>query len=233
MIKRNSLTIFLILITLCVKSQTSRLEFGVHGGINLGSLYGDGVNYYSYNQFKKNFVGGEAGLSFSYRFSKKYSLKTFVQFEQNAIILQDIPLQSRSGYAYGKGDEITKLSYLNVPVTCIRSFGKRIKLNVNGGVFFGYLTRESEITIVKQRYFPPGLPPTYEIFKNQKEFYKSKNFGLSFGAGVSYPISKTMKLDLNLQDCLGLYDVVKAEYSSRSSTKTNSLSLSTGVIFSL
>ena len=94
-------------------------------------------------------------------------------------------LKDHSFYTYGQGDEIIKLSYLNVPITYNRNFGKKSNWNVNGGVFIGYLLREAEITIVKQRFIPPGQPPTHETFKKENDYYRSKNFGITFGVGYS------------------------------------------------
>lgn len=231
--KRGYLSVILIFLVLCAKSQISKLEFGIHSGVNMGSLYGSGTNFYFYNQYKKRFLGVVVGLDFSYRLSKRYSIKTLLQFEQNALILHDLPLKGRSGDVYGQGDEILKLSYLNLPITCNRSFGKKIKLNINGGIFAGFLVRELQITKVKQRFQPPGQPPTDETFKKVTNNYKFLNVGISFGTGVSLPVSNKIKLDINVQDNLGLYDIVKKTNSSRSNTRTNSISFSTGLLISL
>ena len=224
--------IFIFSFLIC-KSQTRRIELGFLGGINGGSLYGPGSDFGFYNQYKKRMVGGVVGLQFKYRFSKRFALKTIFQLEQNGYILSDRTLEDHSGNPYGQGDEISKQSYLNIPLVTEFSFGNKIMFNTNAGLFVGVSIKDIFITKVKQRFIPPGQPPALEIFKQKNYNHNSFNTGISFGTGVVVPLTQKIKLSINLQDNLGLINISNDDQSSDHYIKTNSISFVTGVTYSL
>lgn len=226
----NVIFIFSFLVCAC---QTKKIELGIQGGINLGSVYGSGTDFTYLNQNKKDFFGGIVGLQFKYRLSKNYALKTSIQFEQNAIVLYDITLVDHSFYPYGQGDEIYKQSYINMPIVIERSFGNKIKFNVNGGLFTGILIKDILITKVKQRFIPVGQPPRLEVFKTKKDNHKSINYGLSFGTGVLFPVSQKIKMLISVQNNLGLLNIANEVRSVDYALYTNSTSFLTGLVFSL
>lgn len=230
--KHTIVTLIFVFLFFCCQSQTRTNELGLLGGINLGSFYGTGTNYSFADPYKKNYFGTVAGVQFRYRLNKRYALKTSVQFEENAFYLYNHPLVDHSGYQYGQGDNISKISYINVPFTIERNFGNKIRFNVNAGVFVGFLVDYVFITKVKQRFIPPGQPPTLEIFRtrNQNHNYSKYNFGLSLGGGILIPCTKKINIGLNLQDNAGIFNVANIySYSSPYDIKTNSLSLTTSI----
>ncbi len=231
--KKAILLIVTFFLFLCCKSQTRRTELGLRGGINLGSLFGPGTDYAGLNSYKKNYFSGVVGLQFRYRISKEYALNTFVQFEQNTLYLYNRTLVDHSGYPYGQGDEISKLSYLNIPITVERYFGNKLKFNLNAGLFVGVLVEDIFVTKVKQRFIPAGQPPTLEVFKTKTNNDNLMNFGLSIGAGVSIPVTKKINIGLNFQNNLGLINVTNIYNYSAYNVKTNSISFLTGILFSI
>jgi outer membrane protein with beta-barrel domain len=224
--KHFFLTIVSITFFLFSKSQNNVFEYGLHGGLNLNNAYGTAINK-DYRHFLLGFnLGGHIKINTSSRFG----VKAILQYEQNGWTYRSLTFENNSGTAIGKGDALFKLNYLTLPVLAEYSFGNKVKVNTNAGVFFGVLLNNQIITKIKE----PVPPNENTTTKSKSDYRKATNFGISFGTGVQVPFSSKLGLDVNILDNYGLLNINKPTGSSTSSTiKTNSLSLSFGIVFTL
>jgi opacity protein-like surface antigen len=224
--KHFFLTVISITFFLFSKSQNKAFEYGLHGGLNLNSAYGTAINK-DYKHFLLEFnVGGHIKINTSNRFG----IKAILQYEQNGWAYRSLTFENNSGTALGKGDVLFKLNYLTLPVLAEYSFGNKVKVITSAGVFFRVLLNNQIITKIKE----PVPPNESTTTKSKSDYRKSTNFGIPFGAGVQVPFSSKLKLDVNILDNYGLLNINKPTGSSTNTTiKTNSLSLSFGIIFTL
>lgn len=213
----NFLSIFLFLVSMGQKNKT---EYGISGGLNVNSAYGESVS----KDFKSTLVGFSAGGSIKYNTSKHFGIKALLQYDQNGWAYRSLTLATNTGNLLGKGDILFKLNYLTLPLLAEYSFGNKIKFKTGAGIFLGLLLSNQVITKVKEPYAPNNTPTT----KSRSDYRRSANFGLSFGAGLQIPVSSAVKFDLGLRNNLGLANIYKGD----ATIKTNSFSIQTGFTFS-
>jgi len=210
-----------LLLCCCSKSfsQQSPFTFGIHTGANLNSARGNGFPTGEPN----NNTGLNFGLDLEYKLSQRFSLKAMPQIDRNGWQFRNLLFQGLSpATTLQKGSAVTRLIYLNLPVTANYFFGHRIKYYVGAGAFGGVLLNE-KLTI-NQKVAEGAIIAASGTYTN---YYKRLNFGLSFNAGAQFPLTKTVKLNLGLQENLGLVNIHK----NAGSIRTNSLSCLVGVVF--
>ena len=213
-------TSFLVLFC-CTKSfsQQTRFTFGIHSGGNLNTARGKAFS----NAEPDNNFGLNIGLDVEFKLSKSFSLKAMPQIDRNGwafknLLLPGIPPATN----FQKGSAVTRLIYLNLPVTANHVFGNKIRYHFGAGVFGGVLLNE-KLTI-QQKVTEGALLVASANYTNN---YKRFNFGLAFNAGAQLPLTKSLKLNLGVLENFGLANINKKE----GSIKTNSLSGIIGVVF--
>jgi len=197
-------------------SQQKQFEFGLHSGVNLNSARGN-----AFTGIKPgNLFGVHFGFDIGYKFSEHIGLRAMPQLDQNGWAFRSLyfepslPLQ--------KGDALSRLTYLNLPVTANYSFGRKIEYSLGVGLFGGLLL--DELLIIKP---DKASGSTLTHSSTSSENYKRLNYGLSISAGAQFPFSKRLKLSVAVLDNLGLANINK----TGESIKTNALSAMLGIIF--
>lgn len=200
-------------------SQQKQFEFGLHSGVNLNSARGK-----AFTGLKpENLFGVHFGFDIGYKFSEHVGLKAMPQLDQNgwafrSLYFEGIPPSS----PLQKGDALSRLTYLNLPVTANYLFGRKIEYSLGVGLFGGLLLEE--LLIVRP---DKASGSTLTHNSTSSENYKRLNYGLSICAGAQFPFSKRLKLSVALLDNLGLANINK----TGESIKTNALSAMLGIIF--
>ncbi len=200
-------------------SQQKQFEFGLHSGVNFNSARG-----YAFTGFKPgNLFGVHFGFDIHYKFSENFGVKAMPQIDQNgwahrSLYFEGIP---PSG-PLQKGDALTRLAYLNLPVLATFTTGSRIKFTAGAGFFGGYLLEE--LLVIKA---DKSSGSTLSGSSSSSENYKSYNYGLSFNAGVIFPMSKRLNFQAGMLDNFGLANINK----SGETIKTNALSAMVGMVF--
>lgn len=210
-----------LLLLWCNKSfaQQSRFEFGLHTGLNLNTARGN-----AYTSPKPdNLLGVHFGFDVDYKLSERFRLKAMPQLDVNgwafrSLLFEGIPPDT----VMQKGSAVTRLVYLNLPMTLNYSFGNKIEYNFGVGVFCGLLSDEK--LIINQK-VAPGVVRVRS--SEDTDNYKRFNFGLSISANAKFPISQRLKLNIGLLENLGLANINR----SGERLKTQALSAMCGVIF--
>lgn len=220
--KNIFLSLILLSFFLFSSGQKNTIEFGFQSGLNLNSAYGNAIN----KDYKGVLTGLSIGGHFKVNMTKHFGLKAILSYDQYGWAYRSLTFEDSWGSGLVKGDVLNKLNYLNLPILAEYSFGEKIKFNINGGVFFGYLLNNKMVIIIKE--------PTVSNNESTSDNYKSANFGLSVGAGVQIPVTAKIKFDFGIRNSTGLTNIYTSNTNNNSSIiKTNSFLILAGVVFNI
>ncbi|OUL62083.1 porin family protein [Flavobacterium sp. AJR] len=187
-------------------ANAQEVKFGVKGGINLSTFTGDVENASSKVGFQ---VGGFAEIKLTEKFSIQpellYSLQG-AKFEE-----------SGEGFSYENTD---KFSYLNIPVMAKYYVAEKFSLEAGPQIGF-LLSAKSDFTNTDEFF------GTTSGDEDVKDFYKSIDFGVNFGAGYDF----TENLSAGLRYNLGLSNIAENEEGDNGKIKNSVFSLSVGYKF--
>ena len=158
-----------------------------------------------------------------------FGLKLLLSYDQYGWAYHALTFENNTATGFINADVLFKLNYLNLPVLAEYSFGKKVKINLDGGVFFGVLLN-NEIVTQFQQPIPPGQEATIH---SSSDFRSATNFGIALGFGIQIPISSKVKLNFDLRNNTGLSNVYKSNATNASTIKTNSFSFLGGLTFGI
>ncbi len=223
--KRIFLSLFLFNLLLVCKGQKAKFEYGFQSGLNISSSYGDAFSQVKRGPLTGLHIGGHLKVSKT----ENWGFKFLISYDNIGWIYKSLTIENSAGTGLMNVDISVKHNYLNIPVLAEYTFGKKVKIIVDGGFFLGILLSNKVITEVKEP-IPPNQVPTMESSSSAR---KGTNFGLSLGAGIQIPIASKLTLDFNVRDNLGLTSINKSESSYSVKMKTNTITISAGLSFKL
>ncbi|WP_052354189.1 porin family protein [Flectobacillus major] len=181
--------------------KAQNVSFGPTIGVNSAKISETGAT---------SKTGLSAGVFFNYSSVKSFGLGAQILYSQLG-----------SDFTPGSGVEQVNLNYIQVPVLATYYFGSsqttgswRPKLFA--GPYVGFLLNATN------RNGGDANPSDL--------YYKSSDFGLAFGGGVNYYISKKTWLNLDIKYGLGITDIKK---STTASASNRAFSVNLGVSFPL
>ena len=223
--KRILLSLFLINLILVSKAQKAKIEYGFQSGINISTVYGNGV----FGDYRSPLTGFHIGGHLKVSKTENWGLKFIISYDNIGWIYKSLTIENSAGTGVMNADISIKLNYLNIPVLAEYSFGKKVKINIDGGGFLGILLNNKIVTDLN-----PPIPPGEEAStQTSGDNRKSTNLGLSLGTGIQIPLASKLKLDFNFRDNLGLTNIIKSQSADARETKTNSFTISAGLTFKL
>ena len=162
--------------------EKGNVEFGVNAGYNSATVssddatadYGDGFNL---------------GLSADYYFSKRWSIKGKLIYDQkgwNRGFIEDL----NTGVSYKTN---YNLDYITIPVMANWHFAKKRNWYLNFGPYVGFLMRAEET----------------KFGTDVKDAFNTTDFGLSVGVGVKIPVSDKLKLSIEYETQSGISEIFK------------------------
>lgn len=174
------------------------VEFGVNIGLNSSSASDSKYTYDSNRGFN---VGG----SMDYYFSKSWSLKAKVIYDQKGWN-NDVILNLSDNQYYPTN---YNLDYLTIPVMANWHFGSHRAWYLSVGPYVGFLLT------AKDTYFNSDI----------KRFLNTTDFGLTGAAGFKIPISNKLKFFVELEGQGGLTDINKQSQNSALLNSRGSLNI--------
>jgi hypothetical protein len=198
------------------KAQKNNVEYGFQAGANCSWAYGK----YVARAQNSVYTGFHLGGHFKKEITRHFGVKAILAYDQIGSLSRPLVFENSTSTGLVNGEAINKLGYLDLPVLAEWAFGNKVKFNVNAGFFVGYLLKNTLIIKTDE----PGVPQ-----KSSSASRRSMNFGTSFGTGIQVPIKHAIKLDIGIQDNLGL----SKTYKGGSTTKINSFSITGGLTFTL
>ncbi|MCV9934169.1 PorT family protein [Flavobacterium sp. LS1R47] len=188
-------------------ANAQEVKFGVKGGINLSTLTGDMEDASSKVGFQ---VGGFAEIKLSDKFSVQPELLYSTQGAKEKSNVFDADAMELVS-----ADFTTKLAYINVPV--MAKYYVAEKFSLEAGPQIGFLVS------AKGKMSGGGDSQEEDI----KDFYKSIDFGVNFGAGYDF----TENLSAGVRYNLGLSNILENEAGDNFKNKNSVFSLSVGYKF--
>ena len=214
------LAAFTVLIFIALSSNAQKLswEYGLQTGINLNSAYGTAIN----KDFNGPLLGLSIGGHIKMNSSPHFGIKVIVQYDQNGYAYRGLTFMNIPENRLVKGDVITRVNYINLPVIAEYAFGNKIKFTAGAGMFFGILLGKQLIIKIKD------MPAS--TTKSKPDYIRSANFGITACAGLQFPLGKKLKLNIDFRDNYGFANINKSTSSAyNTSIKTNALSLLFGL----
>jgi Outer membrane protein beta-barrel domain len=184
--KKLTLSAAALLVLLFSMSASAQPRLGVIGGLNVGNLDADFDKAITKVSTKTFFgVGGVVDL----RLNENFSLYMQPMYLRKGALVKD--LQDNIEFPF-------TFAFLELPVFLKAEFGSAVRPYLMAGSTVGYLLSAD----VEGKY--SGI-----TFKgDMKEVTESLDFGLGFGAGVSYPLS-TVSIFVEGRYTLGLLNMQK------------------------
>ena len=221
--KKTLLLNLLFLTAFTIFAQKKKVEYGFQGGINLNSAYGDGVA----TSLLSNTTGLSAGVHIKWNTSNHFGIKVLPSYDQFGWAYRSFIFESGL-FTGSKSDLFYKFNYINLPIVAEYSVGKKVKWNINTGVFTGFLLKGKII----EKNSPPLALGQLAVVEYTIQDVKKFNFGVTVGTGLQVPLTSTISLNLDVRNSTGLIRTIK-QGSGYSSSKTLTYSLLSGLSFQL
>nr|WP_294862668.1 outer membrane beta-barrel protein [uncultured Fluviicola sp.] len=199
-------------------SHSNRIVIGLEGGPSM-SPFMENKTFKNNDDVHSGFIlktGKSYGFSFQWNSSKRLSLRTGITYENKVVAFTTT---TPSGHGTGS----SHFDYLTIPVLARFSYGEKVHFFFNTGVFFSFLTKQTESTEGTYK------NPFDDIYSN----YNSLDFGVVGGVGIGVPVQKRWYLSLELRDNFGISNILYPNHYYGRTLRTNSLNLLVGVSYKL
>jgi hypothetical protein len=206
-------------------AQKAKLEYGFQSGLNISTAYGTSIA----KDYRSPLMGLHVGGHIKLNQSQHWGIKFLLSYDQIGWSYNSLVIENNTGSGLLNVDMLIKLNYLNLPMLAEYSFGKKVKIHVNGGPFMGILLNNKIVTKLNE----PVPPNEQAKTETSSDYRKKMNVGLSLGSGIQIPLDSKLKLDFNLMNNLGLSNIYKSNTSEVGDIKTNAFTISAGLTFEL
>jgi hypothetical protein len=206
--------------TITVNGQSNRFDVGMEGGISLASLRGNALVYEGHHS-RMGYIGGLFG---QYNFPRHFSIRTGCYFERKGSSLK-LSFVDMNGTPVGTMRGRESFDYITVPLLFRYNFGKKINCFVNAGPFVGFLLKQTEYT--------EALLNIPESTSDRTANFQETEAGVSFGAGINYPVSEKYMFSFEVRNNLGLTNVSALPILGGDVIKTNALNFLVGFNYRL
>lgn len=206
-------------------------DIGINGGVNINNPLLDESKDLSFDD-----VGGKLyGLTVVYHFNRFFALKADLDIENRGWFMKNYELQEGSNNPNQNGssimdlDSITQvLDYFDIPAFMHIGFGKKFKVDLNIGPYFGFKIKD-EISTTTKSLDGNELDDSYirgEIGLKPEGFDKF-DFGLVYGIGFDYQIHKRFSIGFDALYERGMKVINDGNY------KNSSIDFDFGINFQL
>mgnify|MGYP006118837825 CR=1 FL=1 len=197
--KKNILIILILLVSISINAQTSKMKFGIKSGINMSKytpeLYVGNSRLADYQGKLGFYIGGYTNIEIS----EKFKIQPEILFSSQGTkrVFEDISLTDSNGILIGTGDIEEKISesVISIPITL--QYFINNKFNLEGGIQLGYIINRKQETTKNP--FDGFLGNNSQ--NNNTNYDK---FDLGFNVGLGYEIFENMRI--NTRYFLGLIE---------------------------
>ncbi|MBM78070.1 MAG: hypothetical protein CL846_06275 [Crocinitomicaceae bacterium] len=165
-------------------------DIGINGGININNPISEN------NAFDDlNYMGNLYGLTLIYHFNRFIAFKADLDIENKGWIIEDYELPhdiNPSGTSILNLENVTQvLDYFDIPAFLHIGFGKKLKLDLNIGPYFGFKIKDEIYA-----YEPDGTQLSSSQTRGAIGIGEFENFdyGLVYGIGLDYQFHERFSL---------------------------------------
>jgi hypothetical protein len=217
--KRLFVLFFFLFITIVYSQE--KIRIGISTGANNYSLRGSEI----LDDVDSNF-GYSIGLSFEYKFSKKFSLSTDLMIEKKQVsYFYEFDFQgfnpdgSNAESIHYNAVTKNNFNYLTLPIALKYSIGDNNPYFIKTGVFLAKILFQNDKTEVS---------PTWTYYNNTNgenfPMDSSIDYGLTFALGKEFKLKDKNYLSLELRDNLGFYNSISGQGDESQEIKSNTIS---------
>jgi hypothetical protein len=197
--KKHILIILILLVSISVNAQTSKMKFGIKSGINLSKytpeMYVGNSRLADYQGKIGFYIGGYSNI----KISEKFKIQPELLFSNQGTkrVFEDISVFDSNGTLVGVSDieETINESVISLPI--ILQYFINDKFNLEGGIQLGYVINRKQETTKD----PFGLNQGNNSQNNNTNYDK---FDLGFNLGLGYKILENVRI--NTRYFLGLIE---------------------------
>ncbi len=173
-------------------AQKGSFELGLSAGINSAKV--SNADDQSFLKVDSKY-GLNIGLSADYFLTDHWSVKTRLAYDEKGLDGHFLrrPLDQASGFAFRDINSDFKLTYLTVPVTVNRHFGKTFDFSIGLGGYVGFLLDSNE-------------EDHQSLFGTSRKFSET-DFGVVGTIAVKYPLAAKLKIGLQYEFQQGLSEL--------------------------
>tara|TARA_B100001287_G_scaffold49581_1_gene38633 strand:+ start:16362 stop:17039 length:678 start_codon:yes stop_codon:yes gene_type:complete len=183
----NKIIVLLILIPILNFSQSAenkkkeinKWDIGLNGGVNINNPISDSSNI---NELRSQ--GTLYGLTVVYHFNRFFAFKADFDIENRGWEMNTLGQELNNGIPIPKFTDVKQtLDYFDIPAFMHIGFGKRFKVDLNVGPYFGFKIKD-EITSSNEI--------DEAVIRGELGIGEFKNFdyGLVYGVGFDYEINR-------------------------------------------
>ena len=172
------------------KNYWYKWDIGINGGVNINNPISEN------NAFDDlNYMGNLYGLTLIYHFNKFIAFKADLDIENKGWIIEDYELPhdiNPSGTSILNLENVTQvLDYFDIPAFLHIGFGKKLKLDLNIGPYFGFKIKDEIYA-----YEPDGTQLSSSQTRGAIGIGEFENFdyGVVYGIGLDYQFHERFSL---------------------------------------
>ena len=157
-------------------------DIGINGGVNINNPISEN------NTFSDlNYMGNLYGLTLIYHFNRFIAFKADLDIENKGWIIENFELphdvNSTGGSVLNLENVTQVLDYFDIPAFIHLGFGKKLKLDINIGPYFGFKIKDEIYS-----YEPDGTQLSSSQTRGIIGISEFENFdyGLVYGVGLDY-----------------------------------------------
>ncbi len=154
--------------------------------------------------------------SLGYKRAFTHGLSARMQVQQLVQGMQDeITWTNETGAVISKSPFLMRMEYVSLSALLEKSFGSRKYFRVFAGGYGAYNYRS--YSLMQSGEFIPG---SYLDFTSSTE---KTDIGIAAGIGFSYPVAKTIRINLDFTNMLGITNALRLENTTRKFNSTNAM----------
>ena len=184
-----------LLLTVCIANAQIKGFIGFEIGPNIASIKGQNLK----EEKIKPMGGIFTGITFGSHFTDQFSVKSGIYYEVKGAKIS-AQLEDDQGHVIPETQCKLKFQYVTIPVLFKYTVPKKSNFFINAGPYYSILIQSSLEA--------DNVPDYGDIKIKQTQYYKSGDFGVSFGLGFSKNFASGWSIHFEVRDNLGFTNII-------------------------
>jgi hypothetical protein len=187
-----------------VKSQ---VQLGFKGGYNYYFILStDSKNSHNIASYSTNKNSFNVSCFMNFYQSKTFNPGFEIEYQWKSFrIVSNADQLASSTYS----DSNFELGYLNIYLKPCLTFGSKIKISVNYGIYFSYLVNSYYSSSVRSWFMNQKLDTNYS--GSAKKYFSTSDFGVLVGIGLQIPVNKKINFLIENNYTVGIINISRSD----------------------